>query len=129
MAGTLVIDTLKSSTTTPPTVQNTNGTEVGQFCRAWVNFNPTSGSAVISASFNVSSVTYNATGAWTVNFANSLPDANYAVASTSKMAGSGGSIMVIDQTVAPTASACKLNLYNTVSGNLNVSIVTAAFFR
>lgn len=129
MAGTVVIDTLQSSTTSPVVFTNTNGTAIGTLCRAWVNFNPTSGSAVIAASFNVSSVTYNATGAWTVNFTNSMPDANYAVASTSKQAGSGGSIMVIDQTVAPTASACKLNLYNTVSGNLNVTIVTASFFR
>ena len=54
-------------------------------CRAWVNFNG-SGGASITASGNVSSVTRNSTGVYTVNFATALPDANYAVS------GSAGGI-------------------------------------
>ena len=46
-------------------------------CRAWVNFNG-SGTASIRASGNVSSVTRNATGDYTVNFTNAMPDANFA---------------------------------------------------
>lgn len=47
---------------------------------AWVTFNSTSGAAVISASGNVSSVTYNATGKYTANFSSALADANYSTA-------------------------------------------------
>ena len=44
--------------------------------RAWVNFNGT-GSIAIRASGNVSSITDNGTGDYTVNFTTALPDANY----------------------------------------------------
>jgi hypothetical protein len=47
-------------------------------CKAWVNFNGT-GTVAIRASYNVSSITDNGTGAYTVNFATALVDANYSV--------------------------------------------------
>ena len=72
------------------------GTEVGRFdssanfqfnsgygsvataygCRAWVNFNGT-GTVAIRASGNVSSITDNGTGDYTLNFTTAMPDANY----------------------------------------------------
>ena len=45
-------------------------------CRAWVNFNGT-GTVAIRASGNVSSITDNGTGYYTVNFSTAMPDANY----------------------------------------------------
>jgi uncharacterized protein (AIM24 family) len=45
-------------------------------CRAWVNFNGT-GTVAIRASGNVSSITDNGTGDYTVNFSTAMPDANY----------------------------------------------------
>ena len=48
-------------------------------CRAWVNFNGT-GTVAIRASGNVSSITDNGTGDYTVNFTTAMPDANYVVA-------------------------------------------------
>ena len=45
-------------------------------CRAWVNFNGT-GTVAIRASGNVTSITDNGTGAYTVNFTTAMPDANY----------------------------------------------------
>jgi hypothetical protein len=47
--------------------------------KAWVNFNGT-GTVAIRASFNVSSITDNGTGDYTVNFTTAMPDANYAIA-------------------------------------------------
>ncbi len=47
-------------------------------CRAWVNFNGT-GTVSILASGNVSSITDNGTGNYTVNFATAMPDVKYAV--------------------------------------------------
>jgi hypothetical protein len=50
-------------------------------CRAWVNFNGT-GTAAIRASGNVSSITDNGTGDYTVNFTTAMPDTNYCVTGT-----------------------------------------------
>ena len=44
--------------------------------RAWVNFNGT-GTVAIRDSGNVSSITDNSTGNYTVNFTNNMPDVNY----------------------------------------------------
>ncbi len=57
-------------------------------CRAWVNFNGT-GTVAIRASGNVSSITDNGTGDYTVNFTNAMPDANYVTTCTGL--GSAGS--------------------------------------
>jgi hypothetical protein len=45
--------------------------------KAWVNFNGTTGT--IRSSYNVSSVTYNGIGEYTVNFATPMANANYTV--------------------------------------------------
>ena len=45
-------------------------------CRAWVNFNGT-GTVAIRASGNVSSITDNGTGDYTVNFTTAMSDVNY----------------------------------------------------
>ena len=45
-------------------------------CRAWVNFNGT-GTVAIRQAFNVSSITDNGVGDYTVNFTNSMVDADY----------------------------------------------------
>ena len=47
--------------------------------KAWVNFNGT-GTVAIRAAFNVSSITDNGTGNYTVNFTNAMTDANYSFA-------------------------------------------------
>ena len=58
-------------------------------CRAWVNFNGT-GTVAILASGNVSSITDNGTGDYTVTFTNAMPDANYAFAGTGMPASAHG---------------------------------------
>jgi len=50
--------------------------------KAWVNFSGT-GTVAIRASFNVSSITDNGTGDYTVNFTTAMVDANYSVVATS----------------------------------------------
>lgn len=57
-------------------------------CRAWVNFNGT-GTVAIRASGNVSSITDNGTGDYTVNFSTGMPDANYAIVSGNGLGSSG----------------------------------------
>ena len=50
-------------------------------CRSWVNFNGT-GTVAIRASANVSSITDNNVGRYTVNFTTAMPDANYSTVGT-----------------------------------------------
>ena len=52
-------------------------TEQKQIAKAWVNFNGTTSPGTIRSSYNVSSVTKNAAGDYTVNFATAMADANY----------------------------------------------------
>jgi hypothetical protein len=61
---------------------NAEGNAPVYACRAWVNFN---GEGVVSviASGNVSSVTDNGVGDYTLNFATPMPNANYSISSSS----------------------------------------------
>ena len=65
-------------------------------CRAWVNFNGT-GTVAIRASGNVSSITDNGTGNYTVNFTTAMPDANYSADMTTCGSGAttGGRVVVV----------------------------------
>jgi hypothetical protein len=56
---------------------NAGGSAPIYACRAWVNFNGLSGQVGIRASGNVSSVTRNGTGDYTVNFTTAMPDVNF----------------------------------------------------
>ena len=93
----------------------TNGTLMNAYdCRAWVNFNGT-GTVAIRASGNVSSITDNGTGDYTVNFTTAMPDANYnAVISqgndNSANAGVRGANILATQ-VAPTTSAVRVGTW------------------
>jgi hypothetical protein len=64
------------------TAASLDGTQNGSApiygARAWVNFNGT-GTVAIRASGNVTSITDNGTGDYTVNFTTAMADANYAV--------------------------------------------------
>jgi hypothetical protein len=62
--------------------------EVSGLAKAWVNFNGT-GAVAIRASYNVSSITDNGTGDYTVNFTTAMADANYWVGGMTDR-GSGG---------------------------------------
>jgi hypothetical protein len=87
-----------------------------------VNFNGT-GTVAIRASGNVSSITDNGTGDYTVNFATAMPDANYAVMSFSN------GIPLDDGATARTASAFRFNTYNFAGVKFDTSVVNVAVFR
>lgn len=98
--------------------------------RAWVNFNGT-GTVAIRASGNVSSITDNGTGNYTVNFTNALQDANYAV--------STGGCYLDNNTVErnfgvttesfTTSSVKILSADMSAGGALDVAVVSASIFR
>lgn len=68
----------------------------GFLARAWVNFNGT-GTVSIRASANVSSITDNGTGSFTVNLNNAMVDANYCVCATAKTSNSSAADTTIGQ--------------------------------
>ena len=72
--------------------------EQKQICKAWVNFDGTTSPGTIASSYNVSSVTRNATGDFTVNFTSAMVDANYAIAGSCS-SGTGTSINTSTATV------------------------------
>jgi hypothetical protein len=69
--------TLAANASAIKTALNASGDAGIYACRAWVNFNGT-GTVAIRASGNVSSITDNGTGDYTVNFTTAMPDADYA---------------------------------------------------
>jgi hypothetical protein len=71
---------------------NATGSAPMYACRAWVNFNGT-GVVAIRASGNVSSVTDNGLGDYTVNFTTAMQDANYSATAN----WSNGSTNLVDQ--------------------------------
>jgi hypothetical protein len=87
--------TLPDSTGTVATAESTlaqfnaSGSAPVFAARAWVNFNGT-GTVAIRASGNVSSITDNSTGNYTVNFTTAMPDANYAAMLTAGQGTANG---------------------------------------
>jgi hypothetical protein len=60
----------------PASLSTASGSAPSYSARAWVNFNGT-GTVAIRESGNVSSITDNGTGDYTVNFTTAMPDSNY----------------------------------------------------
>ena len=95
---------------------------------AWVNFNGT-GTVAIRASYNVTSITDNGTGDYTVNFTAALSDANYAVAGVAG-AGSAGASTIWGFSATPTTSAFRFGAGTSSGGaNTDYAYVSLAFFR
>lgn len=133
---TLSVTTIKSQTaSTPPVIQDSAGTQIGTFCRAWVNFNGTTnvgGFCTIRAAFNVSSVTDNGVGLYTANLSTAMPDVNYAavVTSTQLAAGSGNqSIGLASDTTPQTTTSVSLRCQNSAGADTDQQEVTVAIFR
>lgn len=78
--------------------------------RAWVTFNGTVASPTIAASGNVTSVTKNNTGDYTITFTTALPDANYAVAISGSAASGTAVTGCVSTATAPTTSAVRIQL-------------------
>lgn len=97
-------------------------------CRAWVNFNGT-GTVAIRASGNVSSITDNGVGDYTVNFTTSMPDANYAVGSACGDGATGSMRITGVSDANPTASAYRMATFNLSSSRADPIFVLASFFR
>lgn len=101
MASQIKVDQIVDSSGTLPVTcpngmisdswKNTDGTE-NYKCRAWVNFDGTlTGTITPRSSGNVSSITKNGTGDYTINFTTNMIDSNYSVANTVMSQATNGS--------------------------------------
>ena len=103
---------------TLPTQLNASGSAPIYACRAWVNFNGT-GTVAIRASGNVSSITDNGTGDYTINFTTAMPDADYSAVFGVREQNAFGSQSVdsvgIHNSVNPTTSAMRVMSRGTVN--------------
>ena len=139
---TLTNKMLTSPTMTTPvinsaTVSTVSGTAPLYMCRAWVYFNGT-GTIAIQGSGNVTSITDNAVGDYTVNFTTAMPDTNYSVAGgLGNSSGTGdlaGFIQLNMQSsqasVPPTTSAIRFRTVNAPSSAVvDVPYVYINIFR
>lgn len=116
---------------------NATGTAPFYACRAWVNFNGT-GTVAIRASGNVSSITDNGTGKYTINFATALSDTNFAMTTQSivdvasldvRIVGEDISTSRTTSSVRITSLAHSANTGGGISNFSDVSVINVAIFR
>ena len=113
------------------TALNASGSAPIYACRAWVNFNGT-GTVAIRASGNVSSITDNGTGDYTVNFTTAMSDANYCFQLSQSDAANGSTYAFPSQFLTtPTTSALRVGNIGSgaASASADVSIYCVAIFR
>lgn len=105
-------------------------------CRAWVNFDgtnafsPNPSTSAINESGNVSSITGNGTGNYTVNFATAMPDSNYCLTLAVRPSSSGtNGRPLIQGTNYSTTSVNVQNINATDTAYLDPDIFNVAVFR
>ncbi len=114
---------------------NATGSAPIYTCRARVNFNGT-GTPAIRASGNVSSITDNGTGDYTVNFTTAMPDVDYASVityGTSRTSTAGGSNALNPETAYALSSSSALRFFLGFSDSpynfQDTTYLTVAIFR
>ena len=124
------MSTLVAQTISNGSVSTSSANVIQGSAKAWVNYKGTS-SQSIRGSYNVSSITYVSTGIYTVNMTNALPNANYAVVVGVSGFGSGGSILMVDDSTTSTYSTTQFTLRdraNTGAAAVDDALVCCAVF-
>jgi len=127
MAGQITVSTLRDDTGVLATQNGMNGIP-----KAWVNYNGIG--ATIRGAFNVSSVTLNSAGDYTLNFTTAMPNANYSiVATTVNLPGSylmSMSVLMSNGTTPAlySTTACRVQSRATDASLATVGIVNCAIF-
>jgi hypothetical protein len=123
MAGRVVVSTLNDDTGVLATQNGMTG-----IAKAWVNFNGT-GTVAIVGSFNVSSITDNGTGNYTVNFTTAMPNANYSWAGAAgNTANSAPYIATAFNNALYSTTQLTVQTWQYNGVDIDCSIVTVAVF-
>jgi len=113
---------------TATALSTASGSAPSYACRAWVNFNGT-GTVAIRASGNVSSITDNGVGDYTVNFTTAMPDANYCVTGTASRATLAAPRIVAGSTTVPAAGSVRIQTGDDGGTAQDCEFVNIAIFR
>ena len=103
-------------------------------CKAWVNFDGT-GSVLIRAAYNVSSITDDGTGKYRVNFTNAMPDIDYAanISVSSMPAVSDSNFGIFNDNSGargdPTTGAIRVSTFNAQFNYLDITYIYVSIFR
>jgi hypothetical protein len=116
--------------TAPSTIQGEGGNALAavnpqQICKAWVNFNGT-GTVTIRAALNVSSLTDNGVGDYTVNFTTAIVDANYA---TTLGIDVGAANYLISRIVTQSTTSVQVKATQTGATGIDVTTYCVAINR
>lgn len=99
-----------------------------RMAKAWVNFNGT-GTVAIRDSYNVSSISDNGVGVYTINFSVNMANSDYILAG---MAGQNAADLInVSQpfnATPPVPGSCKVNVTYNNGNSYDSQIVTAIFF-
>jgi hypothetical protein len=126
--GTLTgVTSISSAAANTPVVMQDSGSNTNT-CRAWVNFNGT-GTVAIRGSFNVSSITDNGTGDYTVNFTTAMPDANYGFSLSSSEAQAINKGATWAGGTNQTTSVIRILVRSGSSDVIDATYVSAVIFR
>lgn len=109
---------------------NVNGSAPMYACRAWVNFNGT-GTPSIRNSGNVSSITDNGVGDYTINFTTAMPDANYSFSGFCNFpSASSAGILSFGNDFSMSAGSLRVKAANaTTGGTQDSQYITVSVFR
>jgi hypothetical protein len=114
-----------SGTASVAALSTASGSAPSYSARAWVNFNGT-GTVAIRASGNVSSITDNGVGDYTVNFTTAMSDADF----TSVLSQGTSPVDIIITNTGQTTSTVRITTYRPATGVvIDMAIVCAAIFR
>jgi hypothetical protein len=136
---TLTNKTLTSPTLTTPNIDSAQvatvlGTAPLYMARAWVNFDgsnafsPNPSTSAIRGSGNVSSITDNGTGDYTITFTTAMSDVNYCFACSSTN-GAGGNSIPSSYSLATILAASFRMIDARPTGAVDRDTFTAVFFR
>jgi hypothetical protein len=113
---------------TATALSTASGSAPSYSARAWVNFNGT-GTVAIRASGNVTSITDNGTGDYTVNFTTAMPDANYAAVGSSESENLLSMRVVVFQNNHRSTSAIRLITEFANDSKADAVTVSVSIFR
>jgi hypothetical protein len=122
------MSTLTVTTISNGTVSTSSANVIQGSAKAWVNFNGT-GTVAIRASYNVSSITDNGTGDYTLNFTNAFADANYALVAC---AGEGIDSSRMPNSCAravPTTTTARIKIQASGGADVDSTYTYVAVFR
>ena len=126
MAGTLTISTLSDGTNSTSATNCIQGS-----AKAWARFGSAPSIVTIGSSYNITSITYNSVGDFTINFTNAFVDGNYAMTASSYAPNDAYTRAVMFKNgTTPTASSCRITNSTGSNGSIqDTNYMGVAFFR